>query len=294
MSQIFDSRVCGLGEGPLWHPIREQLFWFDITGKRLLSQLGGKALEWSFKEHVSAAGWVSRARLLIASETALFLFDLETGASKPLCALEADKPANRSNDGRADPYGGFWIGTMGKSAENGAGAIYRYYRGLLTPLYENLSIPNAICFSPDGAQAYFTDTVTGCVQRVALDAQGWPTRAPEVFLDLRADGLAPDGAVVDRLGNIWIAQWGAARVACYDAAGRFVSAVAMPAPHTTCPAFGGADLRTLFCTSATQGLSEAAIGSAPDSGKVFREGMQIMGQYEHQVIIDPAIMEGLS
>jgi sugar lactone lactonase YvrE len=259
-----------------------------------LSQVGGKALEWSFNEHVSAAGWVSRTTLLIASETALFLFDVETGASTPICALEADRPANRSNDGRADPYGGFWIGTMGKAAETGAGAIYRFYKGQLTPLYENLSIPNAICFSHDGSLAYFSDTVTGCVQSVALDAQGWPKGAPTVFLDLRAEGLAPDGAVVDRLGNIWIAQWGAARVACYDAAGRFVSAVAMPAPHTTCPAFGGWDLRTLFCTSATQGLSDEAIGSAPDSGMVFSDGMRVMGQYEHQVILDLPTEGGLS
>jgi sugar lactone lactonase YvrE len=289
MSTVFDNRVCGLGEGPLWHPIREQLFWFDIIGKRLLSQNDGKPLEWAFEEHVSAAGWVSRAELLIASETALLLFNLENGTSRPLCALEADKPANRSNDGRADPFGGFWIGTMGKAAEAGAGAIYRFYQGRLITLFENLSIPNAICFSPDASHAYFTDTVTGCIQSVELDAQGWPKAAPEVFLDLKAEGLAPDGAVVDRHGQIWVAQWGAARVACYDASGRFVTAVAMPAPHTTCPAFGGADLRTLFCTSATQGLSEAAIKNAPHSGMVFAAAGTVQGQYEHQVIMDDAL-----
>lgn len=126
----FDNRACELGEGPIWHPLRRQFFWFDILGRRLLSR-DDKAglLEWRFDSMASAAGWIDRDRLLIATETGLDILDLGTGRLAPLMPLEADRPATRSNDGRADRQGGFWIGTMGKHAESGAGAIYRYHRG---------------------------------------------------------------------------------------------------------------------------------------------------------------------
>ena len=285
VATVFDSRPCELGEGPLWHPVREQLFWFDIIGKRLLTGNGDVAQHWQFDEHVSAAGWIDRDSLLIASETALFQFNLVSGARENLCALEADNPVTRSNDGRADPFGGFWIGTMGKAAEPNAGAIYRYYKGELRRLFSPVSISNAICFTPDGGHAHFTDTVTGQVMRVALDRQGWPAANPEVWLDLRAEGLHPDGAVVDATGTLWLAEWGAGRVAAYAPDGRFLRSIAVPAPHSTCPAFGGPDLTTLFCTSALQGMDARARAAHPLSGQTFAVPDVARGQYEHKVIL---------
>ena len=285
VAHVFDSRPCELGEGPLWHPIREQLFWFDIIGKRLLTRNGDAAQHWQFAEHVSAAGWIDRDRMLIASDSALFRFDLTTGARENLCALEADNPVTRSNDGRADPFGGFWIGTMGKAAEPGAGAIYRYFKGELRCLFKPVSISNAICFTPDGGHAHFTDTVTGQVMRVALDGQGWPAADPEVWLDLRTEGLHPDGAVVDATGTLWLAEWGVGRVAAYAPDGRLLRSVKVPAPHSTCPAFGGPDLTTLFCTSALQGLDASARAAHPLSGQTFAVSGIARGQYEHKVIL---------
>jgi sugar lactone lactonase YvrE len=78
---VFDATRCALGEGPLWHPGRGQLFWFDILGHRLMTRTGGETQVWQFAEHVSAAGWVDNVRLLIASETKLFLFDVASGAA---------------------------------------------------------------------------------------------------------------------------------------------------------------------------------------------------------------------
>ncbi|MBY0395033.1 MAG: SMP-30/gluconolactonase/LRE family protein, partial [Thermoleophilia bacterium] len=111
MTETYDDRPCELGEGPLWHPGREQLFWFDILGRKLLSRTAAGPLSWSFGECVSAAGWIDRDRLLVASETALSVFDLTRGTSDRVVPLVADRPDLRSNDGRADPWGGFWIGT---------------------------------------------------------------------------------------------------------------------------------------------------------------------------------------
>ncbi len=274
-AEVYDDRPCALGEGPLWHPLREELFWFDILGKKLLS----KAQEWAFDEYVSAAGWIDADRLLIASETALFAFDLRDGSRTHVADLDADNPVTRSNDGRADPHGGFWIGTMGKTAEANAGAIYRYYRGELRKLFGNITISNSICFAPSGDRAYFTDTRLKKILSIGLDAQGWPTGNPSVFVDLSEDGLNPDGSVVDAEGCLWNAQWGAHRVARYAADGTFLSEVEIPAAQASCPAFGGADLTTLFVTSAADGLS------GPHDGKTFAIQLDVQGQAEHQVIL---------
>lgn len=282
---IFDDRACELGEGPLWHPLRQQLIWFDITGKRMLSRTDAGPHEWAMDEMVSAAGWISRDDLLIASETGLYRFNLETSAKTLVASLEADRPDTRSNDGRADPQGGFWIGTLGKAHGGGLpakGAIYRYLRGELRKLFAPIAISNSICFAPDGRTACFSDTLTGKVMRVALDASGWPKGAPEVYLDLTAQGLNPDGAVIDGAGVMWLAEWGAARVAAYAPDGQFLRAVSFDAPHTSCPAFAG---DTLYCTSALQGMDAAARTAHPAAGKTFMARGIAQGQPEHQVIL---------
>lgn len=278
---LFDDRVCDLGEGPFWHPLRDALFWFDILGKRMLCRGAEGPRDWLFPEMVSAAGIIDRDELLIASETALFRFNLETGVRQDVVALEADDTATRSNDGRTDPMGGFWIGTMGKvegAGEPARGSIYRFFGGELRRLYSGIAVSNAICFAPDGRAAFFTDTQTQRVMRVALDAEGWPAGAPDLFLDLTAEGLWPDGAVIDAEGVMWLAQWGAGRVAAYGPDGRFLRAVEFPAPHTTCPAFGGADLTTLYCTSARVGLQPADRPDWPQAGMTFAAASGTRGQ----------------
>ncbi|MFZ5710459.1 MAG: SMP-30/gluconolactonase/LRE family protein [Pseudomonadota bacterium] len=269
MTEIYDDRPCELGEGPLWHPGRGQLFWFDILGRKLLSRTAAGPLSWSFGECVSAAGWIDRDRLLVASETALSVFDLTRGTSDRVVPLVADRPDLRSNDGRADPWGGFWIGTMGKRAEPGQGSVWRLYRGEMRRLFAPLTIPNAISFTPDALFAHFADSATGVVWRVGLDEAGWPAGDPVRFIDLAGQPGVPDGAVCDTQGNLWLAEWGAARVACYGPDGRFRRAVAIPGLHASCPAFGGPALDRLHVTSARENLPPEVIAAEPRNGCTF-------------------------
>jgi sugar lactone lactonase YvrE len=279
---ILSDTRCILGEGALWHPVRCSFFWFDILGMRLYEHDGTTQRHWQFDRAVSAAGWVDEARLLIASARDLFVFDLGTGTQAHVVDLESDNPLTRSNDGRADPMGGFWIGTMGYDLEQGAGAIYRYHGGTLRCLYAGLTVPNAICFSPDGHLAYFTDTPTRIIRRVPLDDQGWPvTDAAEAWLDLSPEGLNPDGAVTDADGNLWNAQWGAGRVACYAPDGSFRMGIDLPTPQTTCPAFGGADLSRLVVTSAAEGRPD----TDTSAGLTFAMDAGVQGRPEPRVLL---------
>lgn len=284
--QIFDDTACRLGEGPLWHPLRNELFWFDIIGKTLYCRSENVTKSWAFSEYVSAAGWVDANTLLVASETALLKFDIETGNSEHVHALEADNPVTRSNDGRADPYGGFWIGTMGINAENEAGAIYRYYRGELRELFPRITIPNAICFSPDRRFAYFADTAQSIIWRQSLNNEdGWPVGEPEVFLDFTKSDINPDGAVCDSEGYLWNAQWGASRLARYSPDGQFDREIKLPTDNITCPSFGGPELGTMFSTSAMEGLNREQLDVQNDAGKTFTCEVDVSGQQEQQVYI---------
>lgn len=269
---------CELGEGAFWHPVRGEFFWFDITGRKLHSL----ARSWEFDEMPSAMGWISAQEVVIATETRLVVFNLDSGTGRSLCALEAETAATRSNDGRADPQGGFWIGTMSKRAQKGAGSIWRYHRGELRRLYAGLTIPNAISFAPDGQSACFTDTATRQVMRVALDAEGWPSGAPDCWLDLTAEALNPDGAVFDAAGIFWVAQWGQGRVAGYGPDGRFLQAVEFPALHTSCPAFGGETLSDLYCTTAREGRQRPT----QLDGAAFRANGPGQGLKEHRLAVE--------
>lgn len=282
VATLFDATPCKLGEGPFWHPTLEQLFWFDIIGARMLAQVDGRTMSRSFSQMVSAAGWVDETTLIVGAQNAVLKVDLD-GGEEVLAELEPDRPT-RSNDGRADPQGGFWISTIGMEDNPGQGAIYRYYRGELRQLVAGISVPNAICFDPSGAFGYWTDTTTGKVMKQPLDAQGWPAGEAAVWLDVSADGLNPDGAVVDAAGNFWGAFWDAGQVRCYDPSGALLQAIDLPAKQTTCPAFGGPGLATLYVTSAWRGLSETADNAGRQGQTYMIEGVG-PGQPEHRVIL---------
>lgn len=267
---LFDPRTCTLGEGAFWHPERQQIFWFDILNKRLLSRKAGRELEWRFDQHVSAAGWIDHDRLLIASETAFLDFNLETRESRVVAQLEPDLSHTRSNDGRADPWGGFWIGTMAMDAAKDQGAIYRFYQGKVEKLRGDVTIPNAICFAPDRSLAYFADTDRQTVWAQDLDDQGWPKGAPRVFLDFIGTDEYPDGAVTDAAGNFWNARWGSGRLVCHAPDGRQIAEIKVPSRQVTCPAFMDEGLDQILLTSATEGIEGAQEGRTwrilPDRG----------------------------
>ncbi len=283
--KVLNDTVCSLGEGPLWHPVREQLYWFDIHGRGFHTLENGTTRSWSFDEDVSAAGWVDDTHVLMATETRLLRFNVENGDQEDILPLEADDPETRSNDGRADPYGGFWIGTMPKHERTPTGKFYRFYKGQITPLFDGITIPNAICFTPDKKQAYFVDTIDNQMKRVSLDEEGWPVGEPEVWLDLAGQPFGADGAVIDADGNIWNAQWDGWRVACYSPDGTLLRDIPINAAHTSCPAFGGPDLTTLYCTTAAGRVSDEDRERSQDHGKVFFEEGVAKGQAEHRVIL---------
>ncbi|MDP4022464.1 SMP-30/gluconolactonase/LRE family protein [Methylobacterium sp. NEAU 140] len=271
--RTLDAPRCHLGEGPSYYPATGTARWLDILERRLFEiplDGTGPALTHTLPFMASAIAAVDPGRILLAAEDGLYLRDLRDGTLTLHGPLEADDPGTRSNDWRVHPCGALWIGTMGRDAEPGRGAIYHVAGTTVTRLYANLTIPNAICFSPDGASGYFVDTDEGLLRRVALDsATGLPVAEPATLYDHRGGAGGIDGAAVDADGLIWSARWGAACIDAYSPAGERVRSLPVPASRPSCPTFAGRGLDRLLVTSAWEGMDAAERAADPGHGLTF-------------------------
>lgn len=285
-AELFIDSRCTLGEGPFWHPSRGELFWFDIEQFKLhRASASGEMLDThTFDEFVAAAALVDHDRLLIAAASGLLEYSISEKTVREVLSLEADNPVTRTNDSRVSPHGAWWVSTMNKDDAGKDGSVYWFRDGQVETLMSNVGIPNAICFSPDGRFAYFADTPTQQIRRAELDIDtGKPAGPWEMFVDLTERDAFPDGAVVDSAGCLWNAEYGSGQVRRYTPDGEVDRIVEVSAKATTCPAFGGSDLKTLYITTAGRGVSEADRGKAPYDGAVFAIELDIAGQAETPV-----------
>jgi sugar lactone lactonase len=187
---VLCSERCHLGEGPTYDAATDTAWWFDIVERRLFEARldTGRITIHSLDVMGSALGRIDAHRQLLVADDGLYIREPAGGRMTLYRPLEADNATTRSNDARVHPSGTFWIGTMGRHAERGLGAIYALHRGELSRLYDHVTIPNAICFSPDGTVGYFADTGKNRLFRVDLDpATGLPRGEPAVLITRRGD-----------------------------------------------------------------------------------------------------------
>jgi sugar lactone lactonase len=285
---VLSHTLCALGEGPTFDRRTNTLLWFDINNSTLHA--------YNFTTHeettqslpfmASAIFSVDAARQIVLSEHGLHIRDRATGALSLHHGVEADTALTRSNDARAHPCGAIWFGTMAKDETDSAGAFYHYFKGKLTVLFDKATIPNSICFSPDGRTAYYADTPTHQLMRVAIDPlTALPLAAPQVHYQHRETGWI-DGSVCDGDGNIWNARWGASQLACISPQGVVIETISIPGClQTSCPAFVGQHADRMVVTSAAKNMDAAALKAAPQSGKTFLIDAPFKGRLEPDVLI---------
>lgn len=260
-----------LGEGPVWVE-REAALWFvDIKGRRL------HRWDPARREHRSwtapqAPGFLAPRRsggFVVGLKTGLHRFDPETGAFAPAGEVEPHLPANRLNDGCVSPEGALWFGSMHDPELEPSGALYRLgENGRCARLDEGYVITNGPAFSPDGRIFYHTDTGGRTVY--AFDRpQPHTLTAKRVFVRIEEGAGYPDGTAVDREGCVWIALWGGWGLRRYSPSGELLASVRLPCANVTKLAFGGADLRTAYVTTAWKGLTPAQRSAQPLAGDLF-------------------------
>ena len=261
-----------LGECPLWCERTGALYWTDIEASRISRlQAYGQLRHWTLSERVGSFAFCegSTQQLLLGLASGIALFDLESEVLSPIAAVEADQPTTRINDGRCDRQGRFVFG-MFNPAEEAIGHFYRVHADLRIerlPL-RPVAVANSICFSPDGATMYYTDSPKRTIWCLDYGADG-SLGTPRVFTRLAKDEGFADGSCIDAEGGLWNAQWEGGCVVRYGVDGAETARLPLPVTRPTCPAFGGADLGTLYVTSARIGLDEQVLRGQPEAGGLF-------------------------
>lgn len=254
---VWSPEVLDLGEGPLTHHLRNSLIWCDINNHRIYERFFDSRETKVFELPVmpSALGIVDRESVLVATETDFRVFNLDSGEQRQHVSFPYDQ-ALRSNDGRVHPSGAFWIGTMAKDGRSKPGAIWSLMDGELTPLIQEVQVPNSICFAEDGSFAYYTDTPERIIWKIPTDPKsGVITGEKEPFVVFGGDMQGgPDGSIVDGQGNLWNARWGGAAVDVYSKSGDCIATYELPALQPTCPSFVGENLDRVVTTTAAVGL----------------------------------------
>jgi sugar lactone lactonase YvrE len=204
-----------------------------------------------------------------------------------LTTIEVGRAGNRTNDGKVDPMGRVWIGTMDDTETAFTGALYRIDQNLsVTRVLDGVGVSNGLDWSPDGTVFYYTDSKQGLIWRFPFDSQTGNLGRREIFATVPKEQGAPDGLTVDNEGFVWSAHWDGWRITRYDPAGTIERVVWLPVPRVTSVCFGGRNLDTLFITSARTGLSNDELLEAPLSGALFSCQPGVAGRAPNYAKID--------
>ncbi len=258
-----------LGEGPVWDPMARCLYWLDIYNHRVhgFDPVTETDQVWDVGDVVGSLALADNSRLLLAQRHHLSWLDLTTGQVDLVIEVEPHLSENRCNDGKCDPQGRFWFGTMGPARE---GSLYRYSPdGSLQQMETGLTISNGLGWSPDGQWFYLTDSPCQVIYRYGFDPETGSLFGRQVWIDLTGESYFPDGLTVDSQGCLWVALWDGWAVARFDPDGQEIERIPMPVQRPTCCTFGGENLNRLYITTASVGLSEKEIEKSFFSGDLY-------------------------
>lgn len=277
-----------LGESPFWHPDERALYWCDIPGRRLHRYVPdtGRHTQWPFESEPACCAPVPGGRLMLAQRDGLFLFDAERGERTRVAAPPYDTATVRFNDGRADPQGRFWVGTIFEPRTAPQAALFRLAEGRLDRMAGDVTVANGLAFSPDARTAYWADTAAHRIYAFDFDATAGALSRRRVFAqfapklagqDLSVYGGRPDGAAVDVEGALWVAMFEGQRLLRLAPDGHVLQDLPLPVRCPTMPCFGGADLRTLYVTTARDKRPAEELAAQPLAGSVLVTRVAVPG-----------------
>jgi sugar lactone lactonase YvrE len=277
--RVLDVPTAELGEGPIWDAPSRSLIWVDITGRLVHRHWPdeGTTESYSVPSPVGSVCLAESGDFVLALEDGFWFADERLTDIRPIARVHQPHSGLRFNDGKCDPGGRFWAGTMAYSEAPSAGALYRLDGVTATPILRGVGISNGIDWSPDARFVYYVDSPTQTVQRYEFDtATGAIGNAQELVRIDPTDGL-PDGLTVDAEGHLWLALWNGACVRRYTPSGVLERELRLPVSQVTSCTFGGPDLDQLFVTTAAFDLSAAEHEQQPLAGAMFEMRAGVRG-----------------
>lgn len=288
---ISDDRFS-VAEGPVWDASTQRLFWVDIIGKTIHARhVEGKNQVWQADDFPTALA-LSRSgkKAMVALASGMAWLDLETGKFMPFAQPDT-MSGNRLNEGKCDPQGRFWTGTMqtnlnvdgsGKEMDRNSGALFRVDPDGTTSQHtgHEFGIANTLAWSPDGTTFYFGDSVRNVIFAYDWHADEGSISNPRVHLEGFERG-APDGSAIDEDGCLWNARFGGSCLIRITPKGAIDQVVELPVTNPTSCTFGGSDRKALYVTSAQFTLGKEQLDKNPLEGAVLLASVRVAGMYDH-------------
>jgi len=278
-----------VGESAIWHEVESALYWVDIEGLTVnrLHAASGKFTSWKMGSNPSALAIDDDNFLVVATRNGLLRLNTTDGVETPIVDAPYDTSKVRFNDGRVDPAGRFWIGTMYEPRDQPAAEMYVLERDALRCAWRGgMTNSNGLAWSLDGRTMYHADTTTHRIDCYDFDPATGEQSNARTILTFASDkkaadyGGRPDGATMDSEGMYWVAMFEGGRVLRISPTGEILREIGLPVRCPTSLAFGGPDLRTLYITSASQGRSADEIAKYPHTGKVLALRVDVAGREE--------------
>ena len=277
-----------LGESPVWHPREQVLYYADISGHKLqrFDPSSGDLRHWQF--HTDVASFAPRldGTLLLAMRDGLWHFDPSSGERTLVAEPEYDPSTERFNDGRADPQGRFWVGTIYEPRDPPRASFSCFANGKLTKKLEGITVGNGLAWSPSGRTMHWSDTKAHTIYAADFDPHTGALSRQRVFANFAARqpgqslatyGGRPDGAAMDAEGCYWVAMFEGQRIVRLSPEGEIVREIELPVRCPTMPCFGGPDLKTLYITTSRENRPQAELIEQPYAGCVLALEVDVPG-----------------
>ena len=276
---VIDAKAM-LGEGSIWHPGEKKLYWIDIEGKALhiYDPSTNKDKQYDVGERVGTVVPVKRGGVLVALQNGIHEMDLNTGQLKLVVNPLPD--ANmRFNDGKCDPSGRFWVGSMALDSRRKGAALYRLDSDKsIHEMLDSVTISNGIVWTSDKKTMYYNDTPTMTVQAFDYNDKTGGISNRRIAIKIPRGSGAPDGMTIDSEDKLWIALWGGNAVGRFDPlTGELMQKINVPAPNVSSCTFGGEDLKTLYITTARAWVKDEKLAEFPLSGGLFAVKTEVKG-----------------
>jgi sugar lactone lactonase YvrE len=284
MECVLDAKA-ELGEGPVWDPAAACLYFVDIELGVVHRYHPESCTSRTFRigTMVSAIALSGSGDLLLAVHDGFIRLDPASGVTRRIANVEADRPDRRMNDGKCDPAGRFWAGTMALDERPGAGSLYRLDAdGRVHVMLQHVTISNGLDWSDDARLMYYVDTPTGSIDVFDFDVADGSIANRRSLVHIESGAGWPDGLTLDADGYFWVSLWAGGAVRRYAPDGTLDRVVSLPVTHPTSCAFGGRDLGDLYITSAATALTPDARLREPLAGGLFRCRPGVRGRPAHR------------
>ena len=270
-----------LGEGAIWNQKEKLLYWIDIE-EGILHKFNPVSVEdkqFNLNKKIGTVVPSEKGGLIVALEDGIYHYDIINDSISFIVNPAENSSEIRFNDGKCDPAGRLWAGTMSLTGKQKEGALYCLNKdGTIEKKIDSVSISNGIVWSLDNTRMYYIDTPTGKVKEYDYELTTGKISFTKNAVVISPDMGHPDGMTIDSKGNLWIALWGGSAVGCWDPEnGKLLCKINVPVLNVTSCAFGGENLETLFITTASQGIPQVELEKYPYRGGLFKADPGVKG-----------------